>query len=75
MFLTLLILIAIFLFDRTLGKAINSQRNNKDFVWKDSRGMQRAKEMLWSNKASFYMNPLKSATSDGFTFEIFCPKP
>jgi hypothetical protein len=69
MFLTLLSLIAIFLFDRTLGKAIAPQRNNKDFIRRDSRGMQRAKEMLWSDQANFYTNPLKSATRDGFAFE------
>ena len=51
MFLTLLTLIAVFLFDRILGKAIDSQRNNKDFVKKDSRGMQCAKEMLWSDQS------------------------
>jgi hypothetical protein len=59
----------VFLFDCTLGKAIDSQRNNTDFVQKDSRGMQRAKEMLRSDQANFYTNPLKSATSDGFAFE------
>ncbi len=69
MFLTLLTVIVVFLFDRTLGKAIDSQRNNEDFVQRDSRGMQRAKEMLWSNQANFYTNHLKSATSDGFAFE------
>jgi hypothetical protein len=31
--------------------------------------MQSAKEMLWSNQANFYTNPLKSATSDGFDFK------
>jgi hypothetical protein len=69
MFLTLLSLTAIFLFDCTSGKAIDPQRNNEDFVRRDSRGMQRAKEMLWSDQANFYTNPLKSATSDGFAFE------
>ena len=69
MFLTLLTLIVVFLFDCTLGKAIDSQRKNTDFVQKDSRGMQRAKEMLRSDQANFYTNPLKSATSDGFAFE------
>ena len=69
MFLTLLSLIAIFLFDRTLGKAIDPQRNNEDFIRRHSRGMQHAKEMLWRDQANFYRNPLKSATSDGFAFE------
>ncbi len=31
--------------------------------------MQRAKEMLWSDQANFYRNPLKSATSDSFAFK------
>jgi hypothetical protein len=31
--------------------------------------MQRAKEMLWSNQANFYTNPLISAPCDGFAFE------
>ena len=69
MFLTLLTLIVVFLFDHTLGKAINPQRNNEDFVQRDSRGMQRAKEMLWSDQANFHTNLLKSATSDGLAFE------
>ena len=46
MLLTLLTLITIFLIDRTLGKAFDSQRNNKDIFQKDLRGMQRVKEML-----------------------------
>ena len=71
MFLTLLTLIAVFLFDRTLGKAIDSQRNNKDFVQRDSRGMHRAKEMLWSDQANFSTNPQKSETNDKFAFEQF----
>jgi hypothetical protein len=69
MFLTLLTLIAVFLFDCTLGKAIDPQSNKENFVRKDPRGMQRAKEMPWSNQANFYRNPLKLATSDGFAFE------
>jgi hypothetical protein len=69
MFLTLLMLIAVFLFDCTLGKAIDSQCNNRHIYGKDLRGMQRAKEMLWSNQANFYMNPLTSQTSDGFAFK------
>ncbi len=69
MFLTLLTLIVVFLFDHTLGKAIDPQRNNEDFVQRDSRGMQRAKEMLWSDQANFHTNLLKSATSDGLAFE------
>ena len=71
MILTLLTLIAVFLFDRTLGKAIDPQRNNEDFIRRHSRGMQCAKEMLWSNQANFYTNPLKSETNDRFAFEQF----
>jgi hypothetical protein len=62
-------LIAVFLFDRPLGKAIDSQRKNNNFVQKDSRGMQCAKEMLSSDQANFYTNPLKSATNYSFAFE------
>ena len=69
MFLTLLTLIGVFLFDHTPGKAIGSHRNNRHIYGKDLRGMQHAKEMLWSNQANFYTNPFKSATSDGFAFE------
>jgi hypothetical protein len=64
-------LIAIFLFDRTLGKAFDSQRSNKDIFLKDLRGMQRAKEMLSSNQANFYTNPQKSETNDRSAFERF----
>ena len=64
MLLTLLTLIAIFLIDHTLGKAFDSQSSNKDSFQKDSRGMQRAKEMLLSDQANFYTNPLKSETND-----------
>jgi hypothetical protein len=71
MLLILLTLIAIFLIDGTLGKAFDSQSNNKDIFQKDSRGMQRVKEMLWSDQANFYMNPLKSETNDSSTFEQF----
>jgi hypothetical protein len=69
MFLTLLTLITVFLFDCTLGKAINSQCNNIHIYGKDLRGMQCAKEMLWSNQANFYTNPLTSQTSNGFAFK------
>jgi hypothetical protein len=69
MFLTLLMLIAVFLFDPTPGKAFGSQRNNRDIYQQDLRGMQCTKEMLWRNQANFYMNPLTSATSDSFAFE------
>ena len=65
MLLTLLTLIAIFLIDRTLGKALDSQRNNEDIFRKDLRGMQRAKEMLSSDRANFYTNSLKSETTTG----------
>jgi hypothetical protein len=71
MLLTLLRLIAIFLIDGTLGKAFDSQRNNKDIFRKDSRGMQHANEMLSSNQANFYMNPLKSETNNRSTFDRF----
>ncbi len=64
MFLTLLTLIAIFLIDRTLGKAFDSQRNNKEFFWNDSRGKQCAKEMLRSDHANFCTTPLKSETNN-----------
>jgi hypothetical protein len=65
MFLTLLALIAIFLIDGTLGKAFNSQGNNKDIFRNDSIGKQCAKEMLRSDQANFYMNSLKSETTTG----------
>ena len=45
MLLTLLTLITIFLIDRTLGKAFNSWRNNKDIFRKDFRG-----RILWNQK-------------------------
>jgi hypothetical protein len=57
MLLTLLTLITIFLIDRTLGKAFDSQCNNEDVFRKDLRGMQRAKVMLSSDRANFYTNP------------------
>jgi hypothetical protein len=69
MFLTLLTLIVVFLFDCTLGKAINSQCNNRHIYGNDLRGMQCEKKMLWSNQANFYTNPLTSQTSDGFIFK------
>ena len=71
MLLILLTLIAIFLFDRTLGKAFNSQRSNKDIFRKDLRAMQRAKEMLSSDQANLYTNPQKSETNDRSAFERF----
>ena len=69
MLLTLLTLITIFLIDRTLGKAFDSQRNNADVFRKDFRGMQRAKEMLSSDQANFYTNPRKSETNDSSAFK------
>ena len=69
MLLTLLTLITIFLIDRTLGKAFDSQCNNEDIFQKDSRGMQHAKEMLSSIHTNFHTNPLKSETNDSSTFE------
>jgi hypothetical protein len=71
MLLILLTLIAIFLFDRTLGKAFDSQRSNKDIFRKDLRGMQRAKEMLSSDQANFSTNPQKSETNNRSAFERF----
>ncbi len=71
MFLTLLTLITVFLFDITLGKAIDSQRNNVDFIRRDLRGMQREKEMLWSNQANFSTNPQKSESNNRSVFEQF----
>ena len=69
MFLMLLALIEVFLFDRTLGKAIDSQCNNRHIYGKDLRGMQHAKEMLWSDQAIFYTNPWKSETNNSSTFK------
>jgi hypothetical protein len=69
MLLTLLTFITIFLIDRTLGKKFDSQCNNEDIFRKDSRGMQRAKEMLSIDQANFHMNPRKSETNDSSTFE------
>jgi hypothetical protein len=71
MLLILLTLIAIFLFDRSLGKAFDSQRNNEDIFRKDLRGMKRAKEMLSSDQANFSTNPRKSETNDRSAFEWF----
>ena len=52
------------------GKAFSSQRNNKDIFRKqNSRGMQRAKEVLSSNQANFHRNPRKSEINDSSTFE------
>ena len=59
MLLILLTLIAIFLIDSTLGKAFDSKCNNENVFRNDSRGMQRGKEMLWSNLTNFNTNPLK----------------
>ena len=70
MLLILLTLIAIVLFDRTLGKAFDSQRSSKDIFQEDSRGMQRAKEMLSSDQANFYTNPRKSETNDSVPLSI-----
>ncbi len=64
MFLTLLTLIATFLIDSTLGKAFDSQCNNKDIFQNDSKGKQCAKEMLWKDHANFCTIPLKSETND-----------
>jgi hypothetical protein len=64
MFLLLLTLIAIFLIDSTLGKAFDSQCNNKDIFRNDSRGKQPAKEMLRNDHANFCTIPLKSETHD-----------
>jgi hypothetical protein len=61
-------LIAIVLFT-TFGQAFNSQCNNKDIFQYDSRGKQRAKEMLHSNQGIFYTNPLKSEMNNSSTFE------
>ncbi len=61
----LLMLITISLIDSTLGKAFDSQRNDKDIFRNDLRGKQRAKEMLWNNHANFCRIPLKSETNDG----------
>ena len=66
MLLTLLMLIAIFLFDRSLG-----QCNNEDIFQKDLRGMIRAKEMLSSDQANFSTNPRKSETNDRSAFKRF----
>jgi hypothetical protein len=64
----LLRLIAIVLF-ATFGQAFNSQCNNKDIFRYDSRGKQRAKEMLHSDQGNFCTNPLKSETNDSSAFE------
>jgi hypothetical protein len=55
--LTLLTLIAIF-FLATFRQIFDSQRNNED------NGKQHATEVLRSNQAHFYTNPLKSETHD-----------
>ncbi len=66
----LLTLIAIFLFV-LFEQALDSQRNNKDIFQNDSREMQRAKEMLWSDQANFYTNSLKSETNNRSAFKRF----
>ena len=71
MLLILLTLIAIFLIDYTLGKAFDSQRSTKDIFQKDLREMQHAKEMISSNQANFYTNPLKSETNDRSNVDQF----
>ena len=71
MLLTLLTLITIFLIDRTLGKAFDSQRNKEDVFRKDLRGMKRAKELLSSDQANFYTNPQKSESNDSSAFKRF----
>jgi hypothetical protein len=71
MLLTLFTLITVFIIDCTWGKAFDSQRNNKDIFRKDLRGMQRAKEMLSSDRANFYTNPWKSETNDRSAFKRF----
>jgi hypothetical protein len=48
----LLTLIAIFFF-ASIEQAFGSQRKDKDFSQHDSRGMQRATEMLWIDQANF----------------------
>ena len=69
MLLTLLMLIVVFLFDHTLGKTINTQCNNRHIYEKDLKGMQHVKQMLWSDQANLYTNPLTSRTSDGIAFK------
>ena len=71
MLLILLTLITIFLIDRTLGKAFDSQHSNRDIFRKDLRGMQRPKELLSSDQANFYTNPWKSESNDSSAFERF----
>ena len=71
MLLTLLTLITIFLIDRTLGTAFDSQSNKEDVFRKDLRGMQLAKVMLSSDRANFYTNPRKSETNNRSAFERF----
>jgi hypothetical protein len=66
----LLTLIAIFLFV-SFKQALDSQRNNEDIFQNNSREMQRAKEMLWSDQANFYTNSLKSETNDRSAFDQF----
>ena len=66
----LLTLIAIFLFV-SFEQALDSQRNNKDIFQNDSREMQRAKEMLWSDHSNFCTIYLKSETNDRSAFERF----
>ena len=64
----LLTLIAIFLFV-SFEQALDSQRNNEDIFQNDSRKMQRAKEMLWSDHSNFCTISLKSETNDSSAFK------
>jgi hypothetical protein len=66
----LLTLIAIFLFV-SFEQALDSQRNNEDIFQNDSREMQRAKEMLWSDHSNFCTISLKSETNNRSAFERF----
>jgi hypothetical protein len=66
----LLTLIAIFLFV-SFEQALDSQRNNEDIFRNDSREMQCAKEMLWSDHSNFCTISLKSETNDRSAFERF----
>jgi hypothetical protein len=64
----LLTLNAIILFT-TFGQAFNSRCKNEDIFQYDSRGKQRAKEMLHSDQGNFNTNPSKSETNNSSTFE------
>jgi hypothetical protein len=69
MLLVLLTLIAIVLFT-TFGQAFKSQCNNKDIFQYDSRGKQRAKEMLHGDQGNLYPNRQKSETKNSSAFEL-----